>query len=408
MEMYLLTDVATAILFQMKMFDYSDVTILQYKKFLSRLISLARANGKNVFDAELRKLYLEDTYYSYKYPGKDNHNRFIMHKRVIQFVESYLATGVIDLSFSKRKAFSELPPEFECAWETFKSLPENVVLAKGTQVLSFNFIHSYLTFLSREMGRKTLEEVRNDDTKQFIKTCLKNHKTSSLTSLISGMRRFLLSTPPLARFINELPERLVRGRSFIEVYTDEEIIRINEAAREESLSERDRAITFLSLKTGIRAVDIRNLKLDDIDWMHCSISINQSKTGRPLVLPLLPEYADPMAKYIYRERPAVESRFVFVSTKAPYKPLENTSAIRRIIKKTILAAGIHDERPIGVMMNRHSHASAMLRRGMPIDVIANSLGHKDINTTMVYLTTDQKGMSECTLPLPLTKEVSEC
>lgn len=232
MEMYLLTDVATAILFQMKMFDYSDVTILQYKKFLIRLISLAHANGKDIFDAELRKLYLEDTYYSYKYPGKDNHNRFIMHKRVIQFVESYLATGVIDLSFSKRKAFYELPPEFECAWETFKSLPENVVLAKGTQVLSFNFIHSYLTFLSREMGRKTLEEVRNDDTKQFIKTCLKNHKTSSLTSLISGMRRFLLSTPPLARFINELPERLVRGRSFIEVYTDEEIIRINEAARE--------------------------------------------------------------------------------------------------------------------------------------------------------------------------------
>ena len=69
MEMYLLTDVATAILFQMKMFDYSDVTILQYKKFLIRLISLAHANGKDIFDAELRKLYLEDTYYSYKYPG---------------------------------------------------------------------------------------------------------------------------------------------------------------------------------------------------------------------------------------------------------------------------------------------------------------------------------------------------
>ena len=53
MEMYLLTDVATAILFQMKMFDYSDVTILQYKKFLIRLISLAHANGKDIFDAEL-------------------------------------------------------------------------------------------------------------------------------------------------------------------------------------------------------------------------------------------------------------------------------------------------------------------------------------------------------------------
>ena len=60
MEMYLLTDVATAILFQMKMFDYSDVTILQYKKFLIRLISLAHANGKDIFDAELRKLRKEN------------------------------------------------------------------------------------------------------------------------------------------------------------------------------------------------------------------------------------------------------------------------------------------------------------------------------------------------------------
>ena len=408
MDNILLTDVATAILFQMKMFDYSDVTIFQYKKFFIRLINLARANGKEVFDAEIRKLYLEDICYSYKYPGKANHNRTIMHKRVIQFVDSYLKTGTINLTFAKRKELPKLPSEFENALQSFILLPNNVRLAKSTQVLAFDFIFTYLLFLSEEMGRKTFDDVCSGDTKKFIDYYLNSHKTATLSGLISKLRCFLLSSPPLEHFIWEIPERVIRERKYIEVYKDDEIKRINDAAKDESLSERDRAITLMSLRTGIRAVDIRNLKLDDIDWSNHTISITQMKTGRPLVLPLLPEFANPMAKYIFDERPNVDSRFVFISSKAPFKPLENTHAIRRIIKKTIIAAGIRDERPIGVQMNRHSHASAMLRRGMPLDVIACSLGHKDINTTMVYLTTDEKGMAECTLPLPSIKEVAKC
>lgn len=50
--------------------------------------------------------------------------------------------------------------------------------------------------------------------------------------------------------------------------------------------ERNAAIVLLSLITGLRACDMRSLRLADIDWRGGTIGIVQQKTGNPLTLPL--------------------------------------------------------------------------------------------------------------------------
>ena len=68
-------------------------------------------------------------------------------------------------------------------------------------------------------------------------------------------------------------------------------------------TKRNTAIILLARKLGLRAGDICNLKFSKIDWVEDKIRLNQSKTGEPLVLPLLPEVGNAIWEYIPDERP---------------------------------------------------------------------------------------------------------
>ena len=66
---------------------------------------------------------------------------------------------------------------------------------------------------------------------------------------------------------------------------------------------RDAAITLLALSTGLRACDITDLRLSDIDWRGQVISIVQQKTGSPLTVPLTALLVARLAEYVLDERP---------------------------------------------------------------------------------------------------------
>lgn len=60
---------------------------------------------------------------------------------------------------------------------------------------------------------------------------------------------------------------------------------------------RDYAIMLLAFETGLRGVDIRKIKLSDIDWRHGRIRICQNKTSEPLILPLTGRAMNAIADY---------------------------------------------------------------------------------------------------------------
>ena len=53
---------------------------------------------------------------------------------------------------------------------------------------------------------------------------------------------------------------------------------------------------------GLRAGDVINLKLGDIDWQNDAINIVQQKTGTPLTLPLVDEVKFPLIDYLKNAR----------------------------------------------------------------------------------------------------------
>lgn len=158
---------------------------------------------------------------------------------------------------------------------------------------------------------------------------------------------------------------------------------------------------LLALRTGLRSIDITNLQLDDIDWKNNAIEIVQKKTGSSLVLPLLTDVGNALADYILNGRPNSPLHYIFLRSQAPHQQLSEHSCCYGISKSMMKKAGVRQgegERN-GFHSFRHSVAARLLAEETPLPVISSILGHRNKDSTMIYLSTDLKHLRTCALNL---------
>jgi integrase len=216
----------------------------------------------------------------------------------------------------------------------------------------------------------------------------------------SHIRAFLEFAEDGKRLLALVPSRCLRNKPIIPVLSDEEYAALKGVLESGEVPLRDKAIIQLALRTGLRSVDIVGMKLSDIDWVEDMILVAQSKTGRPFRIPLTADVGNVLSSYILTERPRADTPYVFLRSQAPHRPLSGHSACYALLRKVFTRAGIRAgaERK-GLHVLRHSVASRMLSRGVPLTTIASVLGHADKASTEVYLATDELRMRECGLPL---------
>ena len=171
--------------------------------------------------------------------------------------------------------------------------------------------------------------------------------------------------------------------------------------REDPAGKRNYAIFLLTMHTGLRAGDIRNLRLKDIDWHRKIIHIIMSKTKQPLDLPLLPDVGWAIIDYLKNGRPQTSCDCVFVRHKAPFGPIGGTAALDKALHRYMIKAGLSTDikEHHGMHSLRSTLARNMLNSGAPLLVISQTLGHSDINTTSIYLKIDIEGLRKCALEL---------
>lgn len=375
-------------------------TIRNYKLFYKRLIKLAASLNKTHFDDELADLFIKDN--AYAKDGGYNHTRFLYHSRCIRFIESLLSSGEVDWSIYHSLPARELSSDdFVSHLHIYDDSLKNDGLKTNTINGYHRFVLYFLSYLE-DKGYHQFSEIKKGDVSLFIVlVCQEHYAPTSLGAHLPGLKRFLELFPETKPFTIEIPERVRRKQDITPSYTDDELERIEDFLLENKLSARDRAIALIAFKTGLRAVDICGLQLDSIDWKHDTISINQEKTGKPLVLPLFPSLGNALMEYLLDERPQSESTYVFLSKVAPFHPLVDHSSIYNVLRKVLVEADVAPQGRIsGTRMSRHSYASQLLRRGIPLTVISEALGHSNPNSTMRYISTDDKVLSTLTLPLP--------
>jgi site-specific recombinase XerD len=97
---------------------------------------------------------------------------------------------------------------------------------------------------------------------------------------------------------------------------------------------RDRAIVLLLARLGLRAGDIVELRLGDINWKEAWIAV--SGKGRcEAQLPLSQEVGDAIVAYLKRARPTAQTDKLFIRSRAPYTGFANHCAVSVIVAQAM-------------------------------------------------------------------------
>jgi site-specific recombinase XerD len=158
---------------------------------------------------------------------------------------------------------------------------------------------------------------------------------------------------------------------------------------------RDRAIILLLARLGMRASEVANLTLTQIDWVNGSLTV-AGKSRREERLPLTQDVGDAIIAYIEHARPHVPTQRLFITDIAPVAPLSRV-AIKCIVRRALDRAGI-DSAHRGAHVLRHSAATAMLRHGVSLAGVGAVLRHRSPGMTAHYAKVDIALLSEIAQP----------
>jgi integrase/recombinase XerD len=146
---------------------------------------------------------------------------------------------------------------------------------------------------------------------------------------------------------------------------------------------RDRAILETFYSTGMRRVELANLKLWDTDAERGTITIRQGKGKKDRVIPLGDRAALWVRKYIQDGRPHLavdpDDGTVFLSNAGEPLALDY---LTELVRGYVEASGISKRG--ACHMFRHTCATLMLEGGADIRFIQAMLGHAKLETTQIY------------------------
>ena len=161
---------------------------------------------------------------------------------------------------------------------------------------------------------------------------------------------------------------------------------------------RDHAALLLMARLGLRAGEVVQLTLDDLNWEAGEILI-RGKSAHDHRLPLPPDAGRALADYLRRERPRCSSRYVFLRALAPHRRLAGPAAVSWIVRRALACAGIQSEHK-GAHLLRHSLATRMLRGGASLAQIGRVLRHQQPRTTELYAKVDVASLRALAQPWP--------
>lgn len=157
-----------------------------------------------------------------------------------------------------------------------------------------------------------------------------------------------------------------------------------------AVGRRNHAIVLMLARLGLRAVEVANLELGDVDWRAGELVV-RGKGRRDDPLPLPADVGEAIAAYLADGRPQTPSRAVFVTCFAPLKSLASQS-VSKIVYDASRRAGM--DPPVCSHRLRHALATDMLGHGVALGDISQVLRHRDLATTAIYAKVDHDALRQ--------------
>jgi integrase/recombinase XerD len=221
------------------------------------------------------------------------------------------------------------------------------------------------------------------------------HTQSHLLFIVKGFFKWaarnnhVLYNPASELEMPRLPRRLPRH-----VLTRTEVESVLAAcALGGAVSVRDRAILETFYSTGLRRLELANLKCYDLDWEAGCVWVREGKGKKDRVVPIGERALHWTRHYVDELRAGLviepDEQYLFISDLGvQYRK----NQLSDLAKKYLRAAGI--DRPGACHLFRHACATHMLEGGADIRFIQALLGHADLSTTEIYTRVSVKKLKE--------------
>ena len=331
-------------------------------------------------------------------------SHYMQKRKCLERLTEYYNTGTLSWTMHKLKQRYRLHADEQNLLEEFL---QTLNRDPNTTYDYSWVVRRYLNYL-RSVGITDVTKIRQADLAGFILSCSKEVTRGSLRNILSYTKlfhEFLRDTDRLDIPFEGLFTVSVTRETKIQqpLTTDELNLILAQIDLTNTMGKRNLAMILLGAELGLRASDIINLKLTDIDWHKKEIHIQQQKTGHSVKLPLTEKVSSALKDYILNGRRQTECEFIFLKLRPPYGKISDAVALGCMFRSYQKAAGIECSAFDGKGFHslRRRLGKELVVDGVPIATISQVLGHRDLEVAKQYISLDSVHLQECALDFSL-------
>lgn len=225
-----------------------------------------------------------------------------------------------------------------------------------------NFVRVARTFVS-EHGDVTgdLTGVTAGDVLDFVSEQCRHQNPNRVATGLRVFLRYCQVAGLTSGSLSEAVPRVASWRlsSLPPTLAPEHVRALLESCDQRSaLGARNFAVLTVLARLGLRAGEVANLELGDVDWRSGELTV-RGKGARVDRLPLPVDVGAAIAHWLGHGRPSCAHSNVFIRMLAPLTPL-SSGGVSDVVRAACRRAGLA---PVGAHLLRHSAASEMLRAG---------------------------------------------
>lgn len=350
-------------------------------------------------DVKSDNIMAHEQYFKMQYQNeKISRQTYNWRIRGIRILCEVLETGTYVWKVYSKKMKICLPGQFEAALVSY--LDKQICCEKRRRCYE-SICRRFFQYVSPSV--EAISDIKPIHVRNFIVQISETRPKSmdDVISAIKGLFRYLYETGQYEdSFWRLLSAPRSRGHKVLNCVSGDETLGILKVIDlQTNDGKRDYAILQLAAVSGFRAGDIAALKLDDIDWRNDEIHIIQGKTSEQLTLPIPHAVLAAIADYILKARPKTDDRHVFVRHCAPFCGYHDGVSISCLFRKYQKKAGLIHVVGDGKTLHgmRRGLGTSMVKQGIPVNTVAQVLGHQGIRSTRQYIEADLENMRLCSL-----------
>lgn len=379
----------------------SSSSIKQYRVYLKgSIVRYCKANHFEIFSDKEMEAYVEEQMSLLK-NGEVSKSTMVHRRKAAALLADYVHGRVLVWKHRSFKQGKLLDVFENTLTDYYSHLSES--LAPRTIRGHIGIVRRFLVFIE-DCSMQNFNKLTATTVKAFMDKAVPSHR-GNVQLLTGAIKRFLayLSDSGVASINADqyLVNPASRHRKLLPCFSDKEIDDILTGVdRSTPIGKRDYAILMIALWTGLRGVDILDLKRSHIDWDRKVINVVQGKTDVCIQAKLLAGVGNAIADYTLNARPESDSAYLFVRHRRPYERLSDCS-VKEIMSRCLSNAGIVRKAGDGKSFHafRRTFGTRLVRAGVPISSVAEMLGHTQPNSAKRYIALDRERLRVCCLDI---------